>query len=90
MHILSAEMAALSEPLEQVEHPLTLRRQPLPPVMQAAAQTSPWGGLSIGWGGVGRQGRPPTGFQFYGAGLGPIQKRQHRHTAMAAVDRDQA
>ena len=50
VHFFGAEVAAFAELLEEFQHPLTLGRQALAPIVQAAAQARPrrrWGGGSL-------------------------------------------
>ena len=58
VHFFGAEVAALAELLEEFQHPLTLGRQALSPIVQAAAQARPrrrWGGGCLRrWGWWGR------------------------------------
>jgi hypothetical protein len=50
VHFFGTEVAAFAELLEEFQHPLTLGRQALSPIVQAAAQARPrrrWGGGSL-------------------------------------------
>jgi hypothetical protein len=50
VHFFGAEVAAFAELLEEFQHPLTLGRQALSPIVQTAAQARPrrrWGGGSL-------------------------------------------
>jgi hypothetical protein len=50
VHLFGAEVAAFAKLLEEFQHPLTLGRQALSPIVQAAAQARPrrrWGSGSL-------------------------------------------